>query len=101
VTGVRAGRTAGPDAGIGGPALWVPRVLSNQPHVLTGLLICIYLIMLPPADVKVSSNAELIGGNYTNVTSEAREVTPGHSPYRQPHVTAAIRKIKFIIIQNS
>jgi hypothetical protein len=49
----------------------------------------------------VSSNAELSDGNYTNVTSEARAVTPGHSPHPQPHVTAAIRKIKFIIIQNS
>lgn len=40
-----------------------------------------HLIMLPLADVKVSSNGQLIGGNYTNVTSEAREVALDHSPY--------------------
>jgi predicted phage tail protein len=49
---------------------WVPRLLSSKPHVLLLLCLGIYLIVLPLAGVAVSSNAELIGGNYTNVTSD-------------------------------
>jgi hypothetical protein len=49
---------------------WVPRVLSSKPHVLVLLGLGVYLIVLPLVGVKVSSNAELIGGNYTNVTSD-------------------------------
>ena len=49
---------------------WVPRVLSSKPHVLVLTGLGIYLIVLPLAGVRVSSNAELIGGNYTNVTSD-------------------------------
>ncbi len=49
---------------------WVPRVLSSKPHVLVLLGLGVYLIVLPLVGVHVSANAELIGGNYTNVTSD-------------------------------
>ena len=49
---------------------WVPRILSSKPHVLVLIGLGIYLIVLPILGVTVSSNAELIGGNYTNVTSD-------------------------------
>ncbi len=49
---------------------WVPRVLSSKPHVLLLMGLGVYLIVLPILGVRVSSNAELIGGNYTNVTSD-------------------------------
>lgn len=49
---------------------WVPRVLSSKPHVVLLMALGVYLIVLPLVGVKVSSNAELIGGNYTNVTSD-------------------------------
>jgi len=49
---------------------WVPRVLASKPHVLVLIALGIYLILLPLFGFKVSANAELIGGNYTNVTSD-------------------------------
>jgi hypothetical protein len=49
---------------------WVPRLLSSKPHVLLLLVLGVYLIVLPLFGITVSSNAELIGGNYTNVTSD-------------------------------
>jgi hypothetical protein len=49
---------------------WVPRVLSSKPHVLFLMGLGVYLIVLPIAGVTVSASAELIGGNYTNVTSD-------------------------------
>ena len=49
---------------------WVPRVLSSKPHVLLLMGLGVYLIVLPILGVTVSSSAELIGGNYTNVTSD-------------------------------
>ena len=49
---------------------WVPRVLSSKPHVLVLMGLGVYLIVLPLVGITVSSNAELIGGNYTNVTSD-------------------------------
>ena len=49
---------------------WVPRVLSSKPHVLFLIGLGVYLIVLPIAGVTVSASAELIGGNYTNVTSD-------------------------------
>lgn len=49
---------------------FVPRALSSKPHIvfLTGL--GVYLVLLPLLSVHVSSFAELVGGNYTNVTSD-------------------------------
>jgi hypothetical protein len=49
---------------------WVPRLLSSKPHVVILMALGIYLIVLPLCGVRVSANAELIGGNYTNVTSD-------------------------------
>jgi hypothetical protein len=49
---------------------WVPRLLASKPHVILLIGLGIYLIVLPILGVTVSSNAELIGGNYTNVTSD-------------------------------
>jgi len=49
---------------------WVPRSLSSKPHVIALLGLGIYLILLPLLGVTVSAKAELIGGNYTNVTSD-------------------------------
>ena len=48
----------------------VPRALSSHAHIifLTGL--GVYLVLLPLFGVDVSAKAELIGGNYTNVTSD-------------------------------
>jgi hypothetical protein len=49
---------------------WVPRLLSSKPHVIVLLGLGVYLIVLPLAGVNVSAKSELIGGNYTNVTSD-------------------------------
>ena len=49
---------------------WVPRFLSSKPHVILLMCLGVYLIILPLAGVKVSAQSELIGGNYTNVTSD-------------------------------
>ena len=49
---------------------WVPRLLSSKPHVILLIGLGVYLIVLPILGVKVSANAELVGGNYTNVTSD-------------------------------
>jgi len=49
---------------------YVPRVLASKAHVFLLLVLGIYLVVLPLVGVVVSSKAELIGGNYTNVTSD-------------------------------
>jgi hypothetical protein len=49
---------------------WVPRILSSKPHVILLMGLGIYLIILPLVGVAVSAKAMLIGGNYTNVTSD-------------------------------
>src|SRR6516164_9177227 len=49
---------------------WVPRILSSKPHVIALIALGVYLILLPLLGVMVSAKAELIGGNYTNVTSD-------------------------------
>ncbi|HEX4214538.1 MAG TPA: hypothetical protein VIA06_14575 [Candidatus Dormibacteraeota bacterium] len=49
---------------------YVPRFLSSKVHVLFLGGLGIYLVILPLAHIAVSSKAELIGGNYTNVTSD-------------------------------
>lgn len=49
---------------------WVPRILSSKPHVIALIVLGVYLILLPLFGVVVSAQAELIGGNYTNVTSD-------------------------------
>lgn len=49
---------------------YVPRALASHLHVVWLLGLGFYLIVLPLLGVNVSSKAELIGGNYTNVTSD-------------------------------
>jgi hypothetical protein len=49
---------------------WVPRILASKPHVVALIVLGVYLIVLPLLGVMVSAKAELIGGNYTNVTSD-------------------------------
>ena len=49
---------------------WVPRILSSKPHVIVLMGLGIYLVVLPVLGVRVSVDAELIGGNYTIVTSD-------------------------------
>lgn len=49
---------------------WVPRILSSKPHIIWLVALGIYLIVLPLLGVAVSAKSELIGGNYTNVTSD-------------------------------
>ncbi len=49
---------------------YVPRVLSSKAHVILLGLLGVYLVILPLVGVAVSAKAELIGGNYTNVTSD-------------------------------
>lgn len=48
----------------------VPRALSSHAHIIFLGALGIYLVLLPLCGVSVSSKAELIGGNYTNVTSD-------------------------------
>lgn len=48
----------------------VPRFLSSHPHIVFLICLGFYLIVLPLFGFKVSTSAELIGGNYTNVTSD-------------------------------
>ncbi len=49
---------------------WVPRILSSKPHIVVLVALGVYLIVLPLIGIAVSAKAELIGGNYTNVTSD-------------------------------
>ncbi len=49
---------------------FVPRVLSSHAHIIFLGCLGIYLVLLPLVGVHVSSKSELIGGNYTNVTSD-------------------------------
>jgi hypothetical protein len=49
---------------------WIPRLLSSKPHVVLLTLLGVYLVLLPIFGVTVSAKSELIGGNYTNVTSD-------------------------------
>lgn len=48
----------------------VPRALSSHAHIIFLGALGIYLVALPLLGVNVSAKAELIGGNYTNVTSD-------------------------------
>jgi hypothetical protein len=49
---------------------YVPRALSSHLHILFLGGLGVYLVALPLFGLHVSSQAELIGGNYTNVTSD-------------------------------
>jgi hypothetical protein len=49
---------------------YVPRILASKVHVLFLAGLGIYLVLVPLLGIAVSAKAELIGGNYTNVTSD-------------------------------
>ncbi|MHB8324287.1 MAG: hypothetical protein ACYDHB_07685 [Candidatus Dormibacteria bacterium] len=49
---------------------FVPRILASKLHIFFLLSLGVYLVVLPLLGVLVSAKAELIGGNYTNVTSD-------------------------------
>jgi hypothetical protein len=49
---------------------FVPRALSSHAHIIFLGVLGVYLVLLPLLGVNVSSKSELIGGNYTNVTSD-------------------------------
>jgi hypothetical protein len=50
---------------------YIPRALASHAHILFLLALGIYLIVLPILHVYTpSAKAMLIGGNYTNVTSD-------------------------------
>lgn len=49
---------------------YVPRVLASKPHIVFLAVLGVYLVVLPLVHVHVSAFAELVGGNYTNVTSD-------------------------------
>ncbi len=49
---------------------YFPRVLASHAHIIFLSALGIYLVVLPLLGFDVSSKAELIGGNYTNVTSD-------------------------------
>ncbi len=59
-----------PRSGLDRILQWVPRLLSSKPHVILLIVLGVYLIVLPLLGLTVSARAELIGGNYTNVTSD-------------------------------
>ena len=48
----------------------VPRALSSHAHIIFLGALGIYLVLLPLVGVNVTAKSELIGGNYTNVTSD-------------------------------
>jgi hypothetical protein len=48
----------------------VPRALSSHAHIIFLGVLGVYLVLLPLVGVNVSAKSELIGGNYTNVTSD-------------------------------
>jgi predicted phage tail protein len=48
----------------------VPRLLASKVHVVFLFGLGVFLVVLPLVGVAVSAKAELIGGNYTNVTSD-------------------------------
>jgi predicted phage tail protein len=49
---------------------YVPRALSSHLHIVFLIGLGLYLVVLPILGIKVSSFAELVGGNYTNITSD-------------------------------
>jgi hypothetical protein len=49
---------------------YVPRALASKPHIVFLSGLGVYLVLLPLFGVHVSSFSELVGGNYTNVTSD-------------------------------
>jgi hypothetical protein len=61
---------ADPDTRLDKALALVPRALSSHAHIIFLGLLGLYLVILPLLGVDVSAKSELIGGNYTNVTSD-------------------------------
>ena len=61
---------AEPQSGLDRLLQYIPRALSSKPHVILLMGLGVFLVLLPLFGVAVSAQAELIGGNYTNVTSD-------------------------------
>jgi hypothetical protein len=49
---------------------YLPRALASKPHIIFLAGLGIYLVLFPLVGLHVSAFAELVGGNYTNVTSD-------------------------------
>jgi hypothetical protein len=49
---------------------YVPRALSSHVHIVFLIGLGVYRIVVPILGARVSSFAELVGGNYTNITSD-------------------------------
>jgi len=64
------GMLAPPSSRLDRALQYVPRALSSKVHVLLLIALGLYLVVLPLLGINVSAHAELIGGNYTNVTSD-------------------------------
>jgi hypothetical protein len=64
-------QVAHPQGALDRALAWVPRVLASKSHVIFLIALGIYLVVLPLTHLLTpSATAELIGGNYTNVTSD-------------------------------
>jgi hypothetical protein len=61
---------AAPDTRLDKLLALVPRALSSHAHIIFLGILGVYLVVLPLLGVDVSAKSELIGGNYTNVTSD-------------------------------
>ena len=48
----------------------IPRALASHLHIVGLILLGVVLVVLPLLGVHVSTQVELIGGNYTNTTSD-------------------------------
>lgn len=70
MSGVPDGPEGAPETKLARILGYVPRALASKPHIIFLAVLGVYLVLLPLAHVHVSSFAELVGGNYTNVTSD-------------------------------
>ena len=48
----------------------IPRALASHVHIVGLIVLGVVLVVLPLLGVHVSTQVELIGGNYTNTTSD-------------------------------
>lgn len=80
---------------------YVPQALASHAHIIFLAALGVFLVVLPLLGVSVSAKAELIGGNYTNVTSDlgaciaaggTLHLVRAHRAHRR-HVHAELAKI--------
>ena len=72
----------------------IPRALASHLHVIWLLVLGFYLIVLPLAGVSVPTKFELIGGNYTNVTSDIGACIAAGGTLTVLHHTRRRRKVE-------